>query len=154
MRLHPSIARMTVFILSTQLVAVDDLSRVFVYAQRETPARSWMPVGCDGQNIAEVKRGFFFSANLRPGRHLLSLEDGVPISIDVRPGAETYVRVDWNYDIRRSPIPVLSSVVEERAKKEIRFLSYVETKRIHSLTVSKADPRPFVSPQLKTRQPQ
>ena len=152
MRLHPGIACVTIFILCTQLVAADDLSRAFVYAQRETPARSWMPIGCDGQNIAEVKRGFFFSMNLRPGRHLLSLEDGVPISIDVRPAVETYVRVDWNYDVRRSPIPVLSSVTEERAKKEMRFLSYVETKRIHSPTVSNADPRPSVSSQLKTRQ--
>jgi hypothetical protein len=145
---------LTAFILCIPLVAADELSRVFVYAQRETPARTWTPVGCDGENIAEIKRGFFFSVNLPPGRHLLSLKDGVPVSIDVRPGVETFVRVDWNYDVRRSPIPVLSSVAEERATKEMRFLSYVETKRIHSLAVSKADPRPSVIPQLKTRQPE
>jgi hypothetical protein len=154
MRLHPGHATVTIFILCNQLVAADDLSRVFVYAQRETPARSWTPVGCDGENIAEVKRGFFFSVTLRPGRHLLSLEGGVPISIDVRSGVETFVRVDWNYDVRRPPIPVLSSVDEERAKTEMRFLSYVETKRIHSLAISKTDPRPTVSPQLKTTRPE
>ncbi len=152
MRLHSDITRVSVFILCTQLVAADDLSRVFVYAQRETPARSWTPVVCNGENIAEVRRGFFFAVNLRPGRHFLSVENGVPISIDVRPGVETFVRIDWNYDVRRSPIPVLSSVVEERAKKEMRFLSYIETARIHSLAVSNAAPRPSVSPQLKTRQ--
>lgn len=145
---------LTAFILFVQLVAADELLQVFVYAQRETAARTWMPVGCDGENIAEVKRGFFFAVNLPRGHHLLSLKDGVPVSIDVRPGIETFVRVDWNYDVRRSPIPVLSRVAEERATKEMRFLSYVEVKRIHSPAVPRTDPRSSFSPQLKTRKPE
>ena len=153
MQLYPGIAGMMASLLCTQLMAAGNLSRVFIYAQRETSAKSWTPVSCDGENIAEIKQGFFFTMNISPGRHLLSLEAGVPISIDVRPGEETFVRIDWNHDVRRSPIPVLSSVREESAKQEMRFLSYVETKRIHSLAVSKADPRSLsVSPQLKTRQ--
>src|SRR5262249_5773474 len=132
----------------------DGLSRVFVYSQRESPARSWMDIGCDGERIAEVKRGFFVAVNVRPGRHFLSVADGVPLSIEVLTGSEAFVRIDWNHDVRRQPIPILNSVAEEQAKRELRFLNYVQIKRIHSTAVPRVDPRPPESPQLRTRAPQ
>ena len=134
-----------------QLVAAENASLMFVYSQRETPARSWMPVACDGKNIAEIRRGFFFAVSLPPGRHSLLLRDSVPISIEIRPENETFVRLDWSQDVRRSPIPVLSRVPAEIAKKEMQFLSYIEAKRIHSTGVSREDPRPSDGPRLKTR---
>jgi hypothetical protein len=153
MRYHLGLAAVTVFVLLSRTATADDLSRVFVYSQRETPARSWMTVLCDGERIADVRRGFFFIVNVRPGRHSLSLADGVPVSVEVRSGGEVFVRIDWSHDVRRQPIPVFNSVVEERAKREMRFLSYVEAKRIHSTAVAGADPRPPDNPQLKTRKP-
>ena len=154
MRRHLALAAVTVFVLHCPAATADDLSRVFVYSQRDTPARSWMTIVCDGERIAEVKRGFFFALNVRPGRHSLSLADGVPISVEVRSGGQAFVRIDWNHDVRRPPIPVLNRVVEERAMREMRFLTYVDTKRIHSAFVPGVDPRPPESPQLRTREPQ
>lgn len=122
-----------------------------MYSQRETPARSWLPIACDGERIAELKRGFFFAVNLPPGGHSLSLRDGVPVSFEVRPAGETFVRLNWSHDVRRSPIPVLGLVPEEIANKEMRFLSYIEVKNIHSTAVSREDPRPANTPRLKTR---
>jgi hypothetical protein len=113
-----------------------------------------MPVACDGERIAEVKQGFFFAVNLPPGRHSLSLADGVPVSVDLRLGEEAFVRVDWNHDVRRRPIPVLNSVVAERAKREMRLLSYVDAKRIHAAADSGSDPRSPEKPQLKAREPE
>lgn len=82
MRHHIALAAVTVFVVLCRTVTADDLARVFVYSQRETPARSWKTIACDGERIAEVKRGFFFAVNVRPGRHSLSLVDGVPISVE------------------------------------------------------------------------
>jgi hypothetical protein len=113
-----------------------------------------MTIVCDGERIAEVKRGLFFAVNVRPGRHSLSLAEGVPISIEVRSGAQAFVRLDWNHDVRRPPIPALTSVVEQRAMREMRFLTYVDSKRIHSTVVPGVDPRPPENPQLRTREPQ
>ena len=153
-RPHLRLAAATVFVLLSRGATADDLSRVYVYSQWETPARSWMTVVCDGERIAEVKRGFFFAVKVRPGRHSLSLADGVPVSVEVRPGGEAFVRIDWNHDVRRRPIPVLNSVGAEKASREMRFLSYVDAKRIHSTAVPTADPRPPEKPQLKTREPE
>jgi hypothetical protein len=147
------IAAATLFIIVSRVAAAEDSARVFVYSQTETPARSWTTVFCDGKAIAEVKRGFFFALNLHEGRYALSLTDGVPISVEVSPATETFVRINWSHDVRGSPIPVLSRVEQERAKREMRFLSYIDTKRIHSTAVSRVDPRPAESPQLKTREP-
>lgn len=152
--MHLRLIAVAMFFLSSRAATADDSSRMFVYSQRGTPARSWMAIVCDGEKIAEVKQGFFIAANVRPGRHSLSLADGVPISVEVRSGAEAFVRIDWSHDIRRQPIPVLSSVVAETARKEMRFLSYVDGKRIHSPLVPREDPRPPENPELKTRPPQ
>src|SRR5262245_24639610 len=152
--MHLHLVPLAIFFLLSWSAVADESSRVFIYSQRGTPARSWMTIICDGEKIAEVKQGFFIGANVRPGRHSLTLADGVPISVEVRSGAEAFVRIDWSHDIRRQPIPVLSSVVEETARREMRFLSYVDGKRIHSTLVLREDPRPPENPQLKTRPPQ
>lgn len=145
-------AAIAVFVIPWNSVAsAEDSIRVFVYSQRETPARSWMPIVCDGMRVADVKRGFFFVVNVSPGRHSLSVTDGVPVSVEASSGKEVFVRVDWNHELGRSPIPVLSRVEMERAKKEMRFLSYVDDKRIHSDAVPLRDPRPAENPSLKVR---
>lgn len=154
MRHRLALTAVTIFLLLGSAAAADQSSRVFVYSEWETPARSWMTILCDGQAIAEVKRGFFFAVNLRPGRHFLSVSDGVPVSVDVASDEEAFVRVDWNQDVRRPPIPVLSSVAVDRAKKEMRFLNYVDRKRIHSMAVPGTDPRPPEHLQLRTREPE
>lgn len=153
MRYQLGLAVVTVYL--TPLSAGDAggiVSRVFVYSQRETPARSWTPIVCDGKTVADVKRGVFFAVNVGPGRHSLWIADGVPVTVEVLSGAEVFVRLDWDYDVRRSPIPVLNTVAGERAKKEMRFLRYVDTKRIHSTTVPGSDPRPAENPKLRSRE--
>ena len=145
---------LVVYILSIQLAPAGQLSRVFVYSQRESPARTWTRVGCDGENIAEIKRGFFFAISLPSGSHVLSLTDGIPVSVEVRPGVDIFVRVDWNYDVRRSPIPVLSRVAEQRATQEMRFLSYVGANRIHSPSVPASAPPLSGTPRFQSRQPE
>jgi hypothetical protein len=136
------LAAATLFVLLGRAAATDDLSQIYVYSQRETPARSWMTVVCDGRPIADVKRGYFFALNVRPGRYTLSLADGVPVSVDVRPRGEAFVRIDWSHHVRRRPIPVLNTVASERAKRELRFLSYVDSGRIHSTAVPAAPTPP------------
>ena len=129
----------------------DSSGRIYVYAQRDTPARSWLTIACDGKVVAELKRGCFFAVNVSPGRHVLEPQRGVPASIEVRESGEIYVRLDWHYELGQPPVPVLSIVQPEFAAGEIKFLSYADAKRPHSDTVPKTDPRPPVQPRLKTR---
>ena len=127
------------------------LGRVYVYAQRSTPARSWLPVFCGEAAVAAFKEGCFFAPPLPPGRYTFSVENGVPRSIDVEPGTDLYLRLDWNHRIGRPPIPALSGVRPEQARLEMRFLSYIESNRISSELVSQQDPRKPEEQQLKRR---
>ena len=33
----------------------EELARIYVYAQQETPARTWRPISCDGTVVAKLK---------------------------------------------------------------------------------------------------
>jgi hypothetical protein len=140
--------------LSVGAGSAEDAARIYVYAQRDTPARSWLPISCDGEVVAEVRRGTFFAINLSPGRHALSLENGVPVSVEVHSGEVSFVRIDWNHEVGRQPIPILASVRPDRASKEMMFLGYADAKRLHSRSVPRTDPRPANQPQFKTREEQ
>lgn len=133
------------------LCEAEDPAHVYVYARRETEARSWIAVSCSGAGTAEVKQGFFFALNLVPGRYSLNVENGVPLTIDVAPGEETFVRLDWHYEVGRRPIAALSKVRPDEARREMRYLAYVPAKRLHSSLAGKSDPRAPVQPKWKDR---
>ena len=97
--------------------------RIFIYAQRSTAAHSWLTITCDDTVLAKIRRGFFFAFDVPPGRHTLSVEHGVPAIIDVRSNVESYVRLDWEMEVGRAPVPVLSTVAPPSARAEMRFLS-------------------------------
>jgi hypothetical protein len=145
------IALLTALALST--LPAGDPARVYVYARRDTHARSWLPISCNDVVASELKQGAFFAITLEPGQWTLSPEKGVPLSIDVRAGEDAFVRLDWNFSVNRPPIPVFAHVREVDARHEMRFLSYVPAKKIHSDRVSKSDPSPQRPPQLHTRDP-
>src|SRR5437763_3048683 len=88
----------------------EGLARIYVYAQSETPARSWIPISCDGTVIAKLRRGRFFAINAAPGRHMLSEEKGVPGFIDARSGEESFVRLAWNIEVDKPVISMMEVV--------------------------------------------
>jgi D-alanyl-D-alanine dipeptidase len=120
--------------------------RIYVYAQRSTAAQSWFAIACDDIVLAKVKRGFFFTFDAPPGRHTLSVEHGVPTIIDVHSNVDSYVRLDWEMEVGRRPVPVLSTVAPPSARSEMRFLSYVDGRHIAAASVLRTDPR---SPETK-----
>lgn len=145
-------AGITVFVLSTAVfLPADDPARIYVYAQRNTAARSWLPVSCGTSVVAEIKQGTFFALSLAPGRYALFVKNGVPLPVDVHSGEESFVRLDWQYEIGQPPIPVLVKVGPAEARGDMKFLSYVSARRVHSSLVAKNDPRPPVEPRLRTR---
>jgi hypothetical protein len=77
----------------------EDRARIYVYARRETAARSFLSISCDNQVAAEVKQGLFFAVNVDPGRHVVLVDRGLPLFLDVLAGQESFVRLDWNYGI-------------------------------------------------------
>jgi hypothetical protein len=91
----------------------------------------------------------FFAIDVPPGRHSLGTEAGVPTFIDVHSGEEAFVRLNWNYQVGRPPIPVLGAVRPDRARKEMKYLSYINTKKVLSASVPKTDPREPTELQLK-----
>ncbi len=115
--------------------------RIYVYAPRETAARSWLGITCGGLVVAELRRGILFAIDVPPGRQTLSTEEGVPISVELRAGEEAFVRLDWNYEVGRPPIPVLSVVPSKQARRQMQYLSYISGKHVRSRLVSKTDPR-------------
>jgi hypothetical protein len=132
-------------------LAAEDPTRIYVYARRDTAARSWISISCDNSVVAEVRQGTFFAVNVAPGKHALLTEGGVPSFVDLAAGKEIFVRLDWDYGIGRPPIAVFSQVDPADAQREMKYLSYVGVKRLHSSLVPKADPRQEVQPRLRTR---
>jgi hypothetical protein len=143
------------FIVATLPVTLqaDDQARVYVYARRGTAAGSWMSISCGNVVAAEIKRGTFFAITLPPGRYTFLGENGVPLPIDTHSGEELFLRLDWNYGLDRAPIPVLSKVREDEARKEMKYLSYIGPKRVHSNLVLKTGPSPPVKLELRRRDP-
>lgn len=127
---------------------------LYVYAQRDTPATKWLPITIDGAPAAELRRGACFAIQLPPGAHTLSTPSGVPLSLDLQNDQPAFVRLDWNQQLNRPPVPVLSRVPQTRAEKEMMFLSYVPANKIHSTAVPKIDPRQPAQPEFKARPPQ
>ena len=82
--------------------------RVYIYAQRLTAARSWLPIWAGNTVAAELKQGKFFAINLAPGRYTFHPDRGVPVTVDVHRDEDLYLRLDWNYQLGRAPIPVLT----------------------------------------------
>jgi hypothetical protein len=139
---------------TTVALSAGDPARIYVYAQRDTAARSWLPISCGSAVVADLKQGTFFAINLTSGQYELFVKDGVPVSVDVHSGEESFVRLDWEYEIGRPPVPVLVKVGQTEARSEMKYLSYVGAKRVHSSLVPKTDPSSPVQPKLRTRDQQ
>ena len=129
----------------------DESGRIYVYAQRETPARSWLRITCGGEAVAELKRGFLFVIAVSPGQHTLGVGSGVPAFVNVDARGEAFVRLDWNHQVGRPPIPVLSAVQPDQGRKEIKYLSYLRAERALSDSVLQKDPRESMPVQLQRR---
>ena len=128
-----------------------DLARIYVYSQRETPARSWLLIMCDGTPVAKIKRGTFFAINVAAGHHVLSSDKGAPLSLDVPAGGESFVRLGWQIGIGEPPTLVFDNVPPPVARNEMRFVVYIDSKKVMSSSVSKTDPLPPPAPHLKVR---
>ena len=137
--------------VSPSSTRAENSGQIYVYAERLTAARSWLPISCDGAVVASLKRGTLFAINATPGRHTLSTVTGVPAFVEVRSDEKTFVRLDWNFEVGRSPIPVLSAVRPDQALKEMKYLSYIHAGRVFSGSVPKSDPREPDEPRLKSR---
>jgi hypothetical protein len=139
-------------VMSTFTLEADDQARIYVYARRYTAARSWLSISCGSAVVAEIKEGTFFAITLAPGQYTFFSEKGVPLPINGQAGEELFIRLDWNYGVGRPPIPVLSKVPQREARKEMKYLSYINPKRVHSSLVPKTDPSPPVQPELRRRE--
>lgn len=140
-----------VTLMALPAARAEGLARIYVYAQRETPARSWLPISCDSTIVAKLKRGSFFAVNVAPGRHVLSDEKGIPVFVDARSGEESFVRLDWHMDVDRPAIPMLRVVPPTYARKEMMYLRYIDAGKVLSRSVPKADPRELPQLRLKRR---
>ena len=143
MRQAAHIALITAVALMTSASArAEDSARIYVYAQRETPARSWLPISCDGTVVAKLKRGRFFAITVTPGRHTLSDEKGVPVVVKARSGKDSFVRLEWlNGDVGGPSLPVLQVVSPGQAHDDMLSLAYVDASKVLAKSVPKADPR-------------
>ena len=100
------------------------LARIYVYVQTETPARSWFQVWCDKAVVAKLKRGRFFEVDVAPGRHTISDEKGVPVSVDAHSDKDSFVRLEWrNGDVGGPALPVWQVVSPSAARLDMLYLT-------------------------------
>jgi hypothetical protein len=132
----------------------EHLTEIFVYASWEYPARSWVPVSCDGTLVAKVKRGRFFAINVGPGKHMLTQNDGIPLVVNAHSGQQMFVHLGQEVSDEPSGkvvLPVLQAVAPENGRKEIVHLVYVDSDKLYSSAVSRQDPTQPSPPRLKQR---
>jgi hypothetical protein len=141
--------RHTLFIAISVVVSLAHLpaawaqssARIYVYVQSEAAASSWFPISCDGTVVAKIKRGRLFAVNVAPGRHILSDEKGVPVVVDARKGEESFVHIDWRYEVGGPTISVLQTATPAEAQSEMIHLRYIDAGEVFSKAVPKTDPR-------------
>jgi len=147
---HVTIIALAATLIPSLAAVAESPARIYVYVvPMETHARSWFPITCDGTVVARVKRGRFFAINVAPGRHLLSDEKGVPVSVDARSGEDLYVTLGWRVEVGGPAISVLQVVVPAVGSRDIIDLTYVDADKVLSQSVPKTDPRP--APHLMRR---
>ena len=145
-------SRWAALLLLAFTAQASDQGRIFVYAQRETPARSWLTVTLDGKPCADIKRGYFFTLNVDAGRHTIALGQGIPLTIEVRHGEDSFVRLDWNHGQGRGPIAKFSRATAERARSEMRFLAYIDAERARAPETARSDARAPEQPRLRVEE--
>jgi len=126
------------------------LEQVYVYADWESPEHGWVDVACDEEIVAKVKAGKFFVMNLQPGRHAISVQDGIPVFIELRSGERSFLRLDREVD-GQTVMLVLNKMDSTEANREMVNLVYIDASKALSSSVPKEDPRKHRQPQLKTR---
>lgn len=132
-------------------VVAEGQTPIYVYAQLETPARSWFPIWCDGTIVAKLKRGRFFVVNVAPGRHMLSDGKGVPVWVDAHSGKESFARLDWRMEVGGPAISVLQVIPRCTARGDMPSLTYIDADKALSKSVRKTDPRKREPPRLRRR---
>jgi hypothetical protein len=134
--------------------AAESATRIYVFADWDSPQHAWIPIYCDGALIAKVKAGKFLAIEVPPGQHTLLAGDGIPVSLDTSPRKDVFVAVQYNirlYPSGKSSIPVLAIFPESEARIKIVHLVYIETTQMYSPLVSRQDPTLLWRPELKKR---
>jgi hypothetical protein len=72
---------------------------------------------------------------------MLSDENGIPVFVDAHAGGESFVSLDWHFEVDKPPISVLSVVPPPVARREMLYLTYIDAGEVLSRSVPKADPR-------------
>lgn len=134
--------------------AAESATRIYVFADWDSPQHAWIPIYCDGALIAKVKAGKFLAIEVSPGRHTLLAGDGVPLPLETSTGKDVFVAAQYYvrlYPSGKSSIPVLAIFPESEARIKIVHLVYIETKQMYSPQVSRQDPTLLWRPELKKR---
>ena len=129
--------------------AAQDTARIYVYETLTSGMRSWLAITCDGEPAAELRCGMFFAMSTTPGAHMVGVNGGVSVAVELKAGEEAFVRLGRNYRVGVPPIPELSVSINPTHNR-MTNLRYVKEGRIHSDAVFRSDPRP--PPRLMTRE--
>ena len=128
--------------------------QVFMFADREAPPRSWVPISCDGTVVAKIKQGKFFTINLTPGKHVFSQGDGIPLFVDIHKGEQLFIQLERQTRADasgKSDVTALVEVDPTWARKILAYLTYIDTDKRFSPAVLMEDPTVSSRPQLKQR---
>ena len=143
-------------LMLTYPLSSEDTARIYVYSPWDSAQTSWLPISYDGVRVAALRAGKFFAIHASPGQHRLVAGQSVPISIEVHPGEDRFVRLDQNITLTQSGesiIPVLTIESPDASRHVIAQLVYVGASKIYSAVVDKQDPTLQWSPSLQPRTP-
>lgn len=132
-----------------QFAAAQETARIYVYETLTSGKGSWLAISCDSEPVAEIKRGMFFAIDVTPGAHMIGVNGGVSVAVELKEGEEAFVRLGRNYLVGAAPIPQLYVSINPTHNR-MTNLRYVKEAKIHSDAVARSDPRP--PPRLRVRE--
>ncbi len=152
------LTQLSLFVLCALMLscplASEDTARIYLYSPWDSGQDSWLLISYDGVRVANLRAGKFFAIHASPGEHRLVAGQGVPISIEVHPGEDRFVRLDQAITLTQSGetmIPVLTLESPDEARHVVAQLVYVRPSKIYSTLVDKQDPTLQWSPSLQPR---
>ena len=125
--------------ISTSVVGQETMAKVIVYRKQNSGAFAIKPsVFCNEEQLARLDNGYYFTVNIKPGKHTLrSNNKHSGILLEVKSGETYYVRMDMGINSIWSMKATgeMSLIPAEQARFELQRLKPIKADHVKNKTM-------------------
>ena len=125
--------------ISTSVVGQETMAKVIVYRKQNSGAFAIKPSAyCNKEQLARLDNGYYFTVNIKPGKHTLrSNNKHSGILLEVKSGETYYVRMDMGINSIWSMKATgeMSLIPAEQARFELQRLKPIKADHVKNKTM-------------------